>query len=656
MARYSEINETFFSFFVMNHWSLMAAQYKFARAGFYKAILLSVLLILLVPGSGLWFFHHVESDYDRRAREQFIGEIQADQKLTAAQRAESLTFFRKLRVSRILSSNQPQDRRVQHYFAPVKNQYAVFRWMQRIALACLVATVVVFVAVGIGIFSSFRSLNGHYQSLRIGWNLLRWFALIEVLGQGILVVALLVWMPGFWLGYYYPWMVYAAALLASFPVLSLVKAIFRKINTVPEFEGRLISRQSAPALWQQVSQIAERLGTCPPDNIFAGIDDNFFVTELPVQVAGEQHTGRTLFVSLPLLKTLTRGEANAVLAHEMAHFGGEDTLYSRRTAPLLQKYNSYLEALEGPFGWLVLHLMFLFWNLYQLSLAKIRRERECRADRIAAEVTSPTETAQALLRNCAYSQYRTEVQKSLFENEENTEAMNVARRLEEGFPAFVGSTDHLQRVAQSRTPHPFDSHPTLTERITSLGLDPAVVIHSPGSLPDVPNTWFSAINDATELEAEQWKLFEGPFHQAHQDSLVHRLEPCGEAEIGLVVKSFPPLQFQNSRGVTASLDYKSVSVSDWEAPVEFSTISICWVDEELGGPSLVLEYKEPGNQAPQTRKISLRKFKSEQGDFLQCFEKYYNRYLTAKTWQSQKHLETAVDLPVTDKIESLNHS
>ncbi len=609
----------------------------------FKAVLLSVLLILLVPVFSLWFFHHVESDYDGHAREQFIGEIQAEQKLTAAQRAESLAFFQKLRVSKILASNQPQDRRVQHYFAALKNQYAVFRWMQRIALACLVATLIVSVAVGIGIVSSFRSLNGHYRSLSIGWNLLRWFALIEVLGQGILVVALLVWMPGFWLGYYYPWMVYAAALLVSFPAVSLVKTIFRKINTVHHFEGRLINRQSAPALWQQVSQIAERLGTSPPDNIFAGIDDNFFVTELPVRVGGEQHTGRTLFVSLPLLKTLTRGEANAVLAHEMAHFSGEDTLYSRRTAPLLQKYDTYLEALEGPFGWLVLHLMFLFWNLYQLSLAKIRREREYRADRIAAEATSPTEAAQALLRICAYSQYRTEVQKSLSESEAEAEAMNVAKRLEEGFPAFVGSTVNLERAAQSHTPHPFDSHPTLTERITSLGLNPAAVIHSPGSLPDLPNTWFSGINGAAELEAEQWKVFEGPFQQAHRESLVHRLEPCGEAEIALVVKSFPPLQFQNFKGATASLDYKSVSLSDWEAPVEFSTISICWVDEELGGPSLVLEYKEPGSSGPQTRKIQLRKFKSEHGDFLQSFEKYYNRYLAAKTWRSQKHREPALD-------------
>ena len=40
----------------MNHWSLLAAQYKFARAGFYKAILLSLLLILLVPGFSLGFF------------------------------------------------------------------------------------------------------------------------------------------------------------------------------------------------------------------------------------------------------------------------------------------------------------------------------------------------------------------------------------------------------------------------------------------------------------------------------------------------------------------------------------------------------------------------------------------------------------------------
>jgi Zn-dependent protease with chaperone function len=622
----------------------MAVRYKFDRAGFVKAVLLSALLILLVPGFSLWFFHHVESDYDRRIREQIVGEIQADQSLSATARADSLAFYQKIRVSRILASNRPEARRLQEHFAPVKERYAVFRWMQRIALVCLAAITLVSVAVGAGMAVSSRSRNAQYRSLRIGWSLLRWFALIEVLGQGTLAAALSMWMPALWLGFYYPQMLYAFVLLAFFTATALVKAIFRKVNTVRNLEGRLIGQAAAPALWGQVCRMAERLGTPPPDNIFAGIDDNFFVTEHPVQVGGKPYTGRTLFVSLSLLKTLTRGEADAVLAHEMAHFSGEDTLYSRRTAPLLQKYELYLHALSGPVGWLVFHFLFLFWNLYHLSLAKISREREGRADRIAAELTSAREAAQALLRISAYSQYRTDVQKSLFEREENVGVMDVARRLEEGFPAFLGSAVNLQRVAAARAPHPFDSHPTLTERITSLGLDPASVLQSHGPLPEVQGTWFSAIDGAAEIEAEQWEEVEESLHHAHEDSLAYRFEPCGEAEVSLVVKYFPPLRFQTSKGVTLSLDYNSISLSGWEAPVEFAMIDICWTDEDMGGPWLVLEFRESAKPALQTRRIHLKPFKSKQGDVLQSFSRYYNRFLAAKAWQKQKggKLDTVV--------------
>src|SRR5690606_26876528 len=103
-------------------------------------------------------------------------------------------------------------------------------------------------------------------------------------------------------------------------------------------------------------------------------------------------------------------EADAVLLHELAHFSGEDTLYSQRISPLLMRFQNYLEGLyAGVVARPVFYFAVLFRALYEISLGKLSREREFRADRLAAERTSPQDMAHALLRITAYSQYRASV-------------------------------------------------------------------------------------------------------------------------------------------------------------------------------------------------------------------------------------------------------
>src|SRR4030095_16809838 len=124
-------------------------------------------------------------------------------------------------------------------------RYGIFRWMKRIALACLVTAVGVFVAVGIGVLLSFRSQSAQYWSLRLGWNALRWFAVIQVVGQGTLAVALSFWVTAFWLERYSVKLILLAAILAGCAVLALIAAIFRKLPAYSEFSGRLVTKETA---------------------------------------------------------------------------------------------------------------------------------------------------------------------------------------------------------------------------------------------------------------------------------------------------------------------------------------------------------------------------------------------------------------------------
>ena len=610
---------------------------SFTKAGFLKSYLLPALIMFLIPGFGLWFFNHVEAYYDGEIRTALISKIKADQTMTEQERQDAIQFYERVSVSRILASNKPEAAELQAHFDPVKTRYAIFRWMKRASVVCLLTGAGAFVAVGIGVLFSFRSQRTQYWSLLLGWNILRWIALIQVVGQGALAIALSFWVTAFWTESYYPKLIIVAVLLAGVAVLLLIKAIFSKVVSESQFEGRLLAKEAAPALWQRVTDMAAKLGIAPPDHIFVGIDDNFFVTEHPVKVGNERFEGRTLFASLSLLKNLSRSEADAVLAHELAHFSGEDTLYSRRISPLLGKYANYLNALyHGGISRPVFHFMHLFWNLYHISLGKLSRQREFRADRIGGELTSPNDMANALIKVAAYCRYRHKVQKTLFDKEENVNAMDVFARIEQGFPDFMKSCAGSTELAESSISHPFDTHPPLVGRLTNLGLNSDTALKSSVQLPAWENSWFSAIDGAAEIEAEQWKDFESKFHAVHQETLAWRFKPEGENEIKHVQQFFPELQFSTAKGVTATLDYEKLNLSDWDTPISFASIIGCKMEEHIGIRRLLIQFKPGGQDRKQSRRINIKALKSDKANFLESFQKYYARHLTAKKYHEEK--------------------
>jgi Zn-dependent protease with chaperone function len=609
----------------------------FTKVGFLKSYVLPAVFIFLIPGFGLWFFNHVEKWHDSKFNEVILDEVRHDAKLTQEQKAKAFEFYNRVPVSRILASNKPEAKPLQAQFDDVKTRYAIFRWMKRTAKVCLASALFALIAVGVGVLFSFKSQKAQYWSLRTGWMILRPVAVIQVLGQGILAFALSYWVTAFHTESYYPKLVFCAGFMAVVAVLVLLKAIFTKVPQDAELEGKLLTKEAAPELWQRVTQMAEKLGIAPPDQIFIGIDDNFFVTEHSVKVGDQKFSGRTLYASISLIKTMTRSEADAVLAHELAHFSGEDTLYSKRISPLLGKYGAYLGALyNGGISIPVFYFMHLFWNLYHFSLRKISREREFRADRIGSEMTSPEHMTQSLVKVAAYCRYRARVQRTLFGTDANVQTMNVFERLEQGFPDFVAACVNGKELSESRTPHPFDTHPPLSGRITSLGLVPETVLQSPVHLPTVSDSWFSAIENAAAIEAEQWKEFESHFHKAHEQSLAWRFKPDGEKEIEHVKKYFPDIEFKTAKDETVTFTYAHAMASDWGAPITFDKISKCRRESTLGREYLIIEYKNDDASKIFKVKIPYKNYKRDGADILKTFEQYYGRHLAAQNYLAAK--------------------
>ncbi len=594
--------------------------HPFTSAGFAKTFVLPALTIFLIPVLSWLFFSHAQATFNSEALESITSQIQAATDMTPAQKEQALAFYRENKVSDLLQEDPKFAATVS---SDARFQYDTFRWAIIVSATSVLSGVGVFVLAGLFVLLSLRSPMAQYLSLSAGWHVLRIYGALQAVAQGALLVALSYWVTALWFNIYVIKLIAVVAIAAVIAVAVLIKGIFKRVSSDHEVEGEVISSDQEMPLWQELERLCQHMGTAPPDHVIVGINDNFFVTEHPVIVDSQTYTGRKLFVSLSLLKQLNGGEADAVLAHEMAHFSGNDTVFSCRISPLLVRYAHYLEALaEGGITLPIYYFMLCFRGMFELSLSKLSREREYRADRLAADATSPSDFAGALLRISAYSTYRANVEGELFMTEQTLDEANVSERIEAGFPAYAGAFLEDPAVRDLETAHPFDSHPPLDKRLGALGVsmeanETAGLLAEPGD-----GRWFHNIHDAANLERQQWDAFEQQFQSAHQESLPYRFLPETDEERAVVEAAFPPVTFSGDDPLT--LDYEKMHLASWEAPVPYAEIYAMALDDK---DVLTLTLNASGEE-----KFKTTMFGPDKEEVVEAIGKYYGRYKAAEEY------------------------
>jgi Zn-dependent protease with chaperone function len=598
----------------------------FSKFGFVKTFVLPALLIFLIPILSLLFFLHAQKTFNDRLREEILTQVKADNNLSAEERAKAIEFFTTVPFSLLV-----RDEQFAEMVTPaMRRDFATFRWMIRLSALSIVMSVGVFILAGVCVLLSLRSAFVQYLSLSVGWHVLRISGALQTAIQGVLLVALSFWVTALWLERFSVKLIFAAGALALMGCIVVIVGIFKRVKADFNVEGEVIAQDQSAPVWNKLRAICEKVGTAPPDQVIAGIDNNFFVTEHPVTVAGQTYRGRTLFVSLSLLKELQGTEADAVLAHEMAHFSGQDTVYSRKISPLLSRYQHYLEALHsGPVTIPIFYYMLCFRALYEVSLSRLSRKREFRADGIAVETTSPSALAGALLKIAAYSKYRESVQEELFKQEQALASANISERIEQGFPqyatAFASDTD----IGQLATAHPFDTHPPLSQRLGAVGMQfdsvEARVLLSRRS----DQAWYQHIDDADEIERRQWREFEERFRNYHEQTLPYRFLPETDEERAIVLKSFPEVEIQGKEAAL-TIDFEKVTYGNqWPEPVLYREITELTVNEGV----LYIRF---ARGKKQSHSIKLKLFGNRQQEVLDTINRYYGRYVAARTYQQQK--------------------
>ncbi|MCM8526227.1 MAG: M48 family metallopeptidase, partial [Lentisphaeraceae bacterium] len=454
---------------------------------------------------------------------------------------------------------------------------------------------------------------------------------IQVIAQGLLAVGLSYWITAIWFDSYVPKLIIIIAILVLIAVGTLLKAIFEKVKNDFYIEGEILDLENSPELNSRITDICKQFKIAKPDTVIGGIDDNFFVTEQSVIVNGKTYFGKSLYVSLSLLKVLSKEEADAVIAHEMAHFSGNDTLFSKKISPVMAKYQRYLEVLyEGGITLPVFYYMLFFWSLYTISLSKLSREREFRADALAAEIISPHAIASSLAKISAYAHYRFKIEDDLFNKNDKTENLNISLKVVNGFPSFLENIKLKEEILDSVTPHPFDSHPSFDERLENVGIE-ASYINKDILLSPVSETWYSHIHEAESLESKMWESYESGFREAHDHLLSYKLQPNEPWEIEIVEKFFPEQVIEGKKSGKLTIDYEKLAFTGWENDVYFKEIENCNFEEHIGAHRLAFKLKRI------RKKVYLKtgKFKISENEILEIFNAYYSRYLSYLEYQKE---------------------
>lgn len=241
--------------------------------------------------------------------------------------------------------------------------------------------------------------------------------------------------------------------------------------------GHSVSESDAPDLWRRVRELSAEIGGHAPENILVGFEPNFFVTEARVRSLAGQFTGRTMYCSLSLMRMLTPDEFCAVISHELAHFKGEDTVFSSKFYPVYRgAYDSAVElhkegnTLRGIVLQPAIAVLEYFLESFATVEAGVGRARELEADRQAALIAGNKAMASSLAKVHVASEYWGPALEKFVTGIADGGAPENPGDLYAKTAVSSFTAEHLASAASKTAAHPTDSHPPLGVRLESLGV------------------------------------------------------------------------------------------------------------------------------------------------------------------------------------------
>jgi Zn-dependent protease with chaperone function len=255
--------------------------------------------------------------------------------------------------------------------------------------------------------------------------------------------------------------------------------------------GIAVTQAEQPALWARIRELATQVGTRAPRRLYLVPDVNAAVWE-NTRLLGLIPGRRQMMIGVPLLMALTPAQLDAVLAHELGHYGNRDTRLGGLVGRTRQSVLAAVRAagrrrFNLPGGGLFAAIFEWYAKVVLKVTQEASRAQEFAADRVAAQIAGPATTIAALseLRGIdrAFDFYLARYLAPGL-------ALGLMPPPPELFGAFSamladpvrrGQLDELAREPREETADPFDSHPPMAQRIAALRALPPGHEHSTDS-------------------------------------------------------------------------------------------------------------------------------------------------------------------------------
>ena len=257
----------------------------------------------------------------------------------------------------------------------------------------------------------------------------------------------------------------------AFPATLTIIAILRGVFFLERGDGKPlgipIDGRTEPRLKALVGEVAEAMGTKPPDEVYLIPDVNAFVYEHG-RLLGLIRTKRVMGIGLALIDVVRVDQLRAILAHEFGHYVGGDTHLGGVIYRARSSLGRTVENLKAG----VLRSLFLAYARLFLKLTqKISRDQELAADAAAVRVGGREAHGSALRTvvgsGAAFDAFMEEFVVPLWQQG------RFPDNLYSGFRSFVADPDRRAQVSGyvdvvSEREDEYGSHPSLGRRLDSV--------------------------------------------------------------------------------------------------------------------------------------------------------------------------------------------
>lgn len=256
------------------------------------------------------------------------------------------------------------------------------------------------------------------------------------------------------------------------PLLCMIRGLW---VTESRLKGVAVKVSDHPELQRELKEISTALNTKMPNRVLLTPEANASAAAVRRFwiLAGRR---RCLVLGLALLDSVSRDEARAIIAHELAHFHGNHGAQRRLiafVATIWQQCVEKLSEVRGTSGAVGKAFSWL-GPRFSARLRALGQAQEFEADRLAAQVCTPLLMGHALVRLKLSDPLWSELFEAAL-NQKVGEMPGPPVDLYECFPCLA-PTSESEEVTRARLEselaerESFGTHPTLASRLASLGL------------------------------------------------------------------------------------------------------------------------------------------------------------------------------------------